>query len=604
MLTTAQAQWVSTGTKALTLTNATLIGAVPPSTPMHINVGLKIRNASEIQTTLKRMVTVGDSLYGTSLTTEQFIAQYAPTAAQVQAVENYLSSYGFKNLSIEGNQLLIQADGTAADVEAAFNTALAKFSQNGATIIANTLDAQVPQSLSGSVLAVLGLNNIKAMRSTLRKSTDPCDPLIPYPAPGSCPPPAVANSTFTPQQYQIAYDAAYPGTTPGATSLKQKITSACNTAIGSIAEGNMGCLNKSTNCPVPTSSTGKEIVVSGTPSAYSTGVIRDLYNYETNYKLPIDPLTIVYAGIPSPDTAGAIEWDLDSQTSIGIAQQVSRYYFYVSTSLTDSDLALAIDKYAEDNKAKLMSISLGECEFFPYVDGSMLVDDEAFAEAALQGQTTFVSSDDNGSACPVAPTNGVPGSGAPDVSYPASSPYVIAVGATDLFTNSNSNYTYDYELGAEFSGGGNSGFETSPFWENGVVPSATAGARGLPDTAMCGEPNFCGAIIYTGADPKTGSGSSQLCCVGGTSLSSPLAMGAYGRIETAHSNNRGFAGPLIYQLSSGPAPGPGQTIRGFNDVVAGANGLYNATPGWDYVTGLGSWDILAIDKIIPSTYSH
>ncbi len=585
-LTTAQAQWVSTGTKALSLKDATMTGTVPPTTPMHILVGLQLRNKSAIQSALKS---------GSSLSVSQFVAQFAPTSAQVEAVENYLSQNGFKNLSVEANQLLIQADGTAADVEAAFNTALAEFSQNGKTVFANTMDVQVPSSLSGIVIAVLGLNNVVAMHRPMVKPTDPCTP-------PACPVPATGNTTFTPQQYQIAYDAAYPGATTTATNLKQKTTNGCKTIIGSIAEGDMGCFNKSSGCPVPTSSTGKEIVVSGTPSSNSTGVIQDLYNYQHNYNLPISPLTLFYSGIPSPDTSGAEEWDLDSQTSTGIAQQVLRYVFYVSSSLTDSDLALTINRYAEDNKAKLMSISLGECEATPFADGSMLVDDEAFAEAALQGQTTFVSSDDNGSACPVAPTNGVPGSGPPVVSYPASSPYVIAVGATDLFTNAN--YTYDYELGAEFSGGGISAVETSPFWESGVVPSATAGQRGLPDTAMCGEPNFCGAIIYTGADPKTGAGGVKTCCVGGTSLSSPLAMGAYARIETSHNNKLGFAGPLIYQLSTGAAPGPGQTIVGFNDVVAGPNGLYEATPGWDYVTGLGSWDILAIDKIIPSTYNH
>jgi subtilase family serine protease len=188
------------------------------------------------------------------------------------------------------------------------------------------------------------------------------------------------------------------------------------------------------------------------------------------------------------------------------------------------------------------------------------------------------------------------------VSYPASSPYVIAVGGTDLFTNNN--YTYDYETGAEFSGGGVSAFETSPFWEDTAVPSAAAGMRGLPDTAMCGEPNFCGAIIFTGADPATGSGSTSTCCVGGTSLSSPLAMAAWGRVESQQENSLGFAGPLMYELSSGAVPGPGQTILYFNDVVAGPNGTYQATPGWDYVTGLGSWDLRQLAFHFPTTYNH
>ena len=40
------------------------------------------------------------------------------------------------------------------------------------------------------------------------------------------------------------------------------------------------------------------------------------------------------------------------------------------------------------------NMSFGECEFSAYIDGAMLVDDEVFAQAALQGITPFASADD------------------------------------------------------------------------------------------------------------------------------------------------------------------------------------------------------------------
>jgi hypothetical protein len=329
-----------------------------------------------------------------------------------------------------------------------------------------------------------------------------------------------------------------------------------------------------------------------------TQVVTDLQTFETTYLLPAVPVTVVNAGIPSPDVSGADEWDLDSQESTGIAQQVSHLYFYVATSLTDSDIGLAINKAVSSNQVKAFNMSFGECEFFPYLDGAMLLDDEMFGEAALQGQTAFASSDDNGSACPSEAPNGVPLAGPPDTSYPASSPYVIAVGGTNLFTNAN--YTYDYEVAWEASGGGPSYFETSPFWQaytgSGtapIVPSSEAGMRGVPDVSMCAggaEVAICAANVFV-------DGTATL--VGGTSLSSPLAMGAWARIETSHKNKLGFAAPLIYQLANG---GPTPSSPYFNDVILGGNGLYTALPGYDYVTGLGSWDILEINKVIPSTY--
>ncbi|MGA7921984.1 MAG: hypothetical protein WCA38_20160, partial [Candidatus Acidiferrales bacterium] len=235
-----------------------------------------------------------------------------------------------------------------------------------------------------------------------------------------------------------------------------------------------------------------------------------------------------------------------------------------------------------------------------YIDGSMLVDDEVFGEAALQGITPFASADDQGSACPLVGTNGVPLSGPPDTAYPASSPYVVAVGGTNLFVNAD--YTYDYEVAWEASGGGISYFETSPFWQSytgtgsePIVPSAAAGQRGVPDVSMCAggtEYAICAANIIV-------DGTATL--VGGTSLSSPLAMGSWARIESAHKGKLGFASPLVYQLANGA---PTLTSPYFNDVILGSNGLYTALPGYDYVTGLGSFDVLKVSSVIPSSYAQ
>jgi pseudomonalisin len=566
--------WTSTATKAYpvqNLSNATLIGPLDASTPLHVVVGLQVQNASQIQPTLLRMLTPGDPLYGTSLTVQQFIAQFGPTPAQVQAVQTYLSSNGFSNITVADNQLLIEADGTAGSVAAAFNTGLASYSVNGAKVYVNTADAQVPVSLAGVVVAVLGLNNVVAVHfdsHTLALNTSPgTDPCTPP----NCPTPAVANEVFGPQQYQIAYDAACPSDNPNCAA--RNFTSGSATAVGIIVEGDL------------------------------TQVVKDLRTYEQTYNLPQVPVTIVNAGLPSADTSGAEEWDLDSQVSTGIAQQVSHLYFYAATTLTDSDLALAINKAVSQNKVKAFNMSFGECEFSPYIDGAMLIDDEIFGEAALQGITPFAAADDNGSACPVeGVTNGVPLTGPPDTSYPASSPYVIAVGGTNLFTNAD--FTYDFETGWEASGGGISYFENPPFWQSytgsgtlPIVPSAEGSAvgvgRGVPDVSMCAGGSFlaiCSANVFV-------SGTATL--IGGTSLSSPLAMGSWARIQTAHQNKLGYAGPLIYQLANG---GPSPSSPDFNDVILGGNGLFTALPGYDYVTGLGSWDIFKINKLIPSTY--
>jgi pseudomonalisin len=560
-------EWASTATKAFPVQNipgATLVGPLAATTTVHVVLGLQTQNASQIQPTLQAMITPGNPLNGTSLTLQQFVTQFGPTSVQVQAAENYLTSMGFTDITVADNQLLIDGYAPASNVEAAFNTSLAEYSINGASVFANTAAAQVPASLSGSVIAVLGLNNIASLhpdiaRLSLAPMTVPCTP-------PQCPTPALANESYGAEQYQIAYDAACPSDNPNCPA--KKFPTGSNTVVGIIAEGDL------------------------------TQVVTDLRTYEKANELPEVPVTVVNAGIASSDTSGADEWDLDSQTSTGIAQQVSHLYFYVATSMTDSDLALAISKAVSQNKVKAFNMSFGECEFLPYIDGSMLVDDQVFAEAALQGITPFASADDNGSACPAEATNGVPLSGPPDTAYPASSPYVIAVGGTNLFTNAD--FTYDFETAWEASGGGISYFETAPFWQSytgggttPIVPSAEVGQRGVPDVSMCAggsEYAICAANIIV-------DGTATL--VGGTSLSSPLAMGSWARIESAHKNKLGFAAPLIYQLAtSGPPP----SSPDFNDVILGGNGLFTALPGYDYVTGLGSFDIYKVSQLIPSTY--
>jgi pseudomonalisin len=559
--------WAPTATQAFPvqyLKNATLGGSLAPSTSIHVVLGLAGQNANQIQPTLKAMLTPGNALNGTSLTLQQFVTQFGATSAQVDAVQNYLQSMGFTDITVADNQLLIDAYGTPASVESAFNTPLAQYSVNGASVFVNTAPAQVPAALSGVVIAVLGLNNIAPLHPDIARLS--VGPMIVPCTPPECPTPALANESYGPQDYQIAYDAACPSDNPNCPA--KKFPTGSNTAVGIIAEGDL------------------------------TQVVTDLRTYESTNDLPQVPVTVVNAGLASSDTSGADEWDLDSQTSTGIAQQVSHLYFYVATSMTDSDLALAISKAVSQNKVKAFNMSFGECEFYPYIDGSMLVDDQVFAEAALQGITPFASADDNGSACPAEATNGVPLSGPPDVAYPASSPYVIAVGGTNLFTNAD--FTYDFEVAWEASGGGISLFETAPFWQSytgggtlPIVPSAEAGQRGVPDVSMCAggtELSICAAnIIVDGA----------ATLVGGTSLSSPLAMGSWARIQSAHKNKLGFAGPLIYQLATS---GPPATSPDFNDVILGGNGLFTALPGYDYVTGLGSFDIYKVSQTIPSTY--
>ncbi len=231
--------------------------------------------------------------------------------------------------------------------------------------------------------------------------------------------------------------------------------------------------------------------------------------------------------------------------------------------------------------ARSGSASLGECDVLPYLDGAMKVDDAALAQAVAQGQTFFASTGDTGSSCAVAGTNGVPLSGPPDTEYPASSPYAVAVGGTTLDTDNSDNY--QAEIAWNAGGGGISPVETAPKWQSGVVPTSAAGLRGVPDIALDADPNTGAQIYVSGVKTQ----------IGGTSLSSPMALGFWTRLQASHGNKLGFAAPRLYKLYQGATTG---TTPGFHDVLLGGNGTYLATPGWDYTTGLGSFDLNALAR--------
>jgi pseudomonalisin len=511
--------WASTATRAEWLVGATDLGAVAPATPLGVALALNIRNRSALNSLIASHQVI---------TPAEFKAAYAPTATQAQAAASYLSSHGFTHVDVASNRLLVTASGTAAQASSAFNTPIESYRQHGDFVFANTKSAQVPLALASTVGAVLGLTNAGVMH--VHPTVAAANP------PSSCVVTGVGYPcTYNPAGFWNAYDAT--GTPTGA-----------STTVAIFAEGNL------------------------------TGVVSDLRAEETANGLSQVPVTIVPTGPASSDTSGIDEWDMDTQYSTGMAQTVSSLYIYDATSLSDTDITAEFNRFAADDVARAASASFGECELQASLDGSMLADDQAFAEAAAQGQTVFTSAGDTGGFCPVGvAANGAP-AGAPDVNYPASSPGVVSVGGTTLVTNADG--SYDQEVAWLAGGGGPSLFEAAPAWQDGVsTPSGTVCnlaalpcGRAVPDIAMDADPNS-GANVYVNGTPEG---------VGGTSLSSPLALGVWARLQSAHDNSLGFAGPTFYRASGTAA---------YHDIVLGDTGPYPATPGADFATGLGTVDV-------------
>ncbi len=518
--TQAQSSWAATDTRAHATGRAAFRGFLAPNESLDIVVALKLRNRDKLDAIVKTLIKPGDPSSKHWLSSQRIQSDYAPTTESAQTVADYLSQAGFTNVQIEPNRLLITATGTAAVVRKAFNTEMAHFVRDGHEGIANVKDVQVPSALRDSVLSVLGLQTVDRMHTMIQ-------PAVSVQLTGSV-------HGINPVNFPKAYNAA--GLPPAST-----IT------VGIITVGVM------------------------------TQSITDLHTFEANNGLPtINPTVVTtWSGGPASDTSGTAEWDLDSQTIQAMAGgQVAQMLFYTSKTFSDSYITKALNRAVTDNVASVINVSLGICESYAQADGSMAADDQIFQVAIAQGQTFSVSTGDSGSKECGNPLGSVAGA-----SYPASSPYVIAVGGTTLYTDTSGNYGGETVWSG--TGGSPSLIEPQPSWQNGIVQGAK---RGVPDIAFDANPSSGAIIVVNGQNAQ----------YGGTSLASPLFVASWARIQTANNARLGFPATWIYNHGA-------QMTSAFHDVISGSNGDYSAATGWDYTTGYGSFDVAATALLTRST---
>ncbi|WP_430366510.1 S53 family peptidase [Trinickia sp. NRRL B-1857] len=537
----APTSWVSTETRAfLTPAQMRTFAAAPEAQaaagePAHVVVSLRVRNMNKLKALGLAVNERGNSSYHHFLTPKQFLADYAPTEADVQKVVAYMRKSGFVNIRVSKNRLLVSANGTAGTVKTAFNTPLVHFRKGDRTVFANSAPAMVPEALGGTVLSVLGLQNVTRAHTMAVRG------------------PRTQAKTMATGTETGHYPTEWP-TLYGATSLP----TASNTTVGIITIG-------------------------GADQA-----TQDLNQFTQANNLPTVNVSAVQTGDPSgnysDDQEGQGEWDLDSQDVVGAAGgAVSQLLFYEADQNASGNTGLtqAFNQAVSDNTAKVINVSLGWCETDAQADGSVAAEDQIFATAVAQGQTFSVSSGDEGAyECN---NRGYPDGSTYSISWPASSPNVISVGGTTLYTTSGGGWASEtvWNEGLDGNGklwastGGISQVEALPSWQSSLAVSPKPTGRAVPDISFDAAQGT-GALVYNYG---------QIQQIGGTSLSSPIFVGLWARLESAHSNSLGFPAASIYSAVK-------STPSLVHDVTSGNNGYqgygYKAAKGWDYPTGWGS----------------
>ncbi|WP_244098985.1 protease pro-enzyme activation domain-containing protein [Burkholderia ambifaria] len=523
---TAAATNVAAQTGKVSALRATgnVVSAAPMSAtaPIHVALVLKLNDEAALHRFVQDARTPGSASFGAVLTSAQIAARYTPSAGQVATVKAYLQSKGFTNINVAGNNMIVEADAPAGVVSGVFQTTLVPVAMaDGTSAHINTAPETLPNALGGVVQSVLGLDTATRLHPHfVRASLSAAAPQ--------------ANASPTTAAVTVAHS---PTDFPGIYSVGSTPT-ASNITVGIIAEGNV------------------------------TQPVIDLATFASNHQLPPVPVSVINVGSPSADTSANTEWSLDSQTIVGMSGGVRQLNFYVAPSFAWSNMALAINRAVTDNTARVVNMSIGGCENW----APTAAIDTLFELAVAQGQTFAVSSGDSGSVAY--------GCNGTSVQYPATSPYVVAVGGTSLYTNGNGSYAG--ETAWDGSGGGISGIEPIPSWQSNVPALKGRFFRGMPDIAFDADP-------YSGAQVVVGG---QLQIVGGTSLSAPLFAATWARMLSGGcAASLGFAAPTLY---SAQATSPSI----FRDVTNGSNGAYSAGSGWDFVTGWGTPNVSALHSAI------
>ncbi len=301
-------------------------------------------------------------------------------------------------------------------------------------------------------------------------------------------------------------------------------------------------------------------------------------------------------GAPS-DAEG--ESTLDVQMVAGLARAASIKVYQTDgnangdtwTQVNDELQHILDDNTANANAGSVVSISLGIDEADISSDDVRALDSSLQQLTQVEHMTVFVASGDCGAFADET-------FGDLSVSFPATDPWAVAVGGTELSVDGQGNRT-DEVAWSHFpnifkcnnswgTGGGNSSLFHRPDWQNanGVNNQYSKNDRQVPDLAAVAD-NL--AVYFQGA---WGS-------VGGTSAAAPIWAAGQALVNEdtiQRLGTFGYAPRFYYAVAVKHAGG-----NAYFDVTSGNNLYYHATPGWDYTTGLGTPNLASFDQAVSNT---
>ncbi len=493
------------------------------------------------------------------LTPAEYGARFGIADDDLAEVQAWLARGGFAVDEIGNGRGWINFSGTVGQVERTFKTQIHKFDVGGKIHTANAKDPSIPRALADVVGGVVTLHDFG--RHPMNHGFKP----VPEYTSGT-------SHYVAPADFAKIYN-VNPLYTAGINGSGQTIAIVGRTDIA----------------------------------------LGDVQYFRSFFGLVANDPVFVHNGTDPGNLGGGEEGeaDLDVEWSGAVAPNAT-IKFVISKSTTTTDgVDLSAQYIVNNNVAKVMSTSFGQCE------SSMGTTENNFynnlwSQAATQGITSFVSSGDSGAAgCNGG--NDTTGSGAA-VSGLASTPYNVGVGGTQFndtaspstywsstnnSTNQSSVLSYIPEIAWNESGnvsggsglwassGGQSSVYAKPSWQVCVGVPAT-NARFVPDVSLTAAGHDGYLVVQGHTSTASGLGS-----VGGTSASSPSFAGLMALVNQKTATSWGNANTKFYSLANAQYGSGGTVI--FHDVTSGNNSVPGVTgfscgTGYDAVTGVGTVD--------------
>jgi subtilase family serine protease len=541
------------------------LGAVNPSKDMKVTVYLNVHNQAAYDQAVANRYDPASPYYHQWMSDADFAA-FAPTKAEMAVVQAELQRHGLTVISTDPQNFSVRVEGSAANVQAAFQTQIHNLALKEKTIFAHVTPAQLTGAAGSLVQSIAGLDQGNA-RNLYKVVKNPKTGASPAPialssvlASGGLGSIITSNCVKNPKTENyttpgaLLPTASYYGNlyNPGSNSAGTPLTCGFTAAELQSHYGLNAAYNKGFD------GTGQTIVLL---EAYGTPfMMQDANAFNSLMGLPLltsANFKVVYPeGVPNQTLAYSYGWDVEISLDIQWAH-----------AMAPGAKIVVVAAYTQENEDLEYCMKYIVSNHLGYVvSDSWEVDQDADAcpaeqddfnnilkKAAAQGISFNFSSGDGGDE----------GLGTPVGAslVPSNAPYATGVGGTSIFNNPNgagqletgwgTNFTYiafdgpfdpPLEYGFQFgAGGGQSAYFEKPKWQK----TLSGTGRQSPDVSALADP-------YTGVPLiVTEQGTQYLYVgIGGTSLASPIFSAIWAIAQQKAGGPLGQAAPIIAALSS------------------------------------------------------